>query len=75
MKGNLLIKGANYINAQKDRIEATDILFTRDPAPRVIIGKNEKRSFKDGTTVIMADGEYIAPAFCDLRCNVGDISR
>ena len=75
MKGNLLIKGANYINAQKGRIEAADILFTRDPSPRVIIGKNDKRSFKDGTTVIMADGEYIAPAFCDLRCNIGDISR
>ena len=76
MKGNFLIKRASFINAPEEKIQLTDILFTRDSqGSRVSLSKNVKKNLKDGTTIIEGDGMYVCPAFCDMRCSIGDVFR
>ncbi len=77
MKGNFIIKRASFINAPKEKIEVTDMLFSRDSLGvcKVSLSKNEKKTLRDGTTIVDGDGIYVAPAFCDVRCNVGDVFR
>ncbi|MBE6543541.1 MAG: hypothetical protein E7675_04005 [Ruminococcaceae bacterium] len=76
MKGNYLIKDANYINVKKGKLELVNIFFSNEDGgkKKVTISKTNKFGpLTDGTVINDLGGNYIAPAFCDIRCNIGDV--
>lgn len=77
MKIKRLIKDANYINVKKGKFELVNIYFSTDQTGKqqVTLSKSNKLGqFTDGTVIHDLGGSYVAPAFCDIRCNIGDIS-
>ncbi len=73
-----VLKRVNYINALKNKTESTDISVIKDKNGDFCgnIGRfTGIADLPDGTSISEGDGALVAPAFCDLRCNVGEITK